>query len=394
MSFTLDSPSVESSRQGIGQQAAALRHEAARWARARHPGVAELVDITEDGETVSLTIRQPGGPSLAEAALTGHQAAGALAVVATTVADLHDVGVTVGRLDPATIRLGADGRPVLCDLSGGALLRGPNRDWPTSDEARTDVVGLGRLGVSLTATLTDETAAALRALAERACDQAAAPLRGGRLGAAARRVVSDAPLTARRLAEAVIVSVPAARLPAETGSDHAADPVRSAIAEPARVSWAGIAITIVLLATAWWWFAPAASTHRPAAAPASPAGARAASRRPSQSSTSPPRDSTMRFAGGVLHVGDRSYAVGEPDDVLAAGRWLCTPLRTVALLRPSSGDVFVFGSWPEAGVPVTARLVGHIGGATALRPIARGACDALSVVRPGGPDVVLRPWAG
>jgi hypothetical protein len=366
-----------------------MRREAACWGRARHPGVAELIDVADDGETVSLTIREPGGPSLAEAPLTGQQAAGALAVVATTVADLHDVGVTVGGLDPAMIKLAADGRPVLCDLSRGALLGGSSRDWLATNEARTDVLQLGRLGVSLAARVTDETAETLRALGERACERAVAPRRGGRLGAAARRVVSDGPLTARKFADAVIAGVPAARLPTTTGSEHAADRVRTAIAEPTRLSWAGVATTIVLLATAWWWFAPAASTHRPSMAPAVD---HASARRPSQPTASAPPDSSMRFAGGVLRVGNRSYAVGEPEDVLASGRWLCTPFRTVALLRPSSGDVFVFGSWPEAGVLVTARLVGHVGGATALRPIARGACDALSVVRPGVPDVVLRPW--
>ena len=67
-----------------------LRHEAAMLERARHPGVVEVVDIDEDDDTTTLSMAWVGGGSLAAAETAPKKLAGIGAVLAMTVADLHD----------------------------------------------------------------------------------------------------------------------------------------------------------------------------------------------------------------------------------------------------------------------------------------------------------------
>lgn len=56
--------------------------------------------------------------------------------------------------------------------------------------------------------------------------------------------------------------------------------------------------------------------------------------------------------GSVISIGDVRFQVGRPGDRVTLGDWNCDGTVTPALLRPASGDVFVFPSWTETKVSV------------------------------------------
>ncbi len=112
----------------------ALAREADRLGRGRHPGVVELLSASQD----RLEIAWAGTHTLETARLSLPAAAGVLAAVATTVADLHALGIVHGRLDPSHVVLGGDGRPVLCGMSGPDVQQ-------VSIGPADDVAAIGRL---------------------------------------------------------------------------------------------------------------------------------------------------------------------------------------------------------------------------------------------------------
>jgi hypothetical protein len=109
-------------------------------------------------------------------------------------------------------------------------------------------------------------------------------------------------------------------------------------------------------------------------------------------------DDALRFDAGVLDAVGVRARLGQPGDVVAAGRWTCGP-ATLALLRPATGEVFRFGGWARPGQDVTAVRVATIAGAAALQT-RRGrkvGCDDLEVTRATGTGSAVRlraPVAG
>ncbi len=101
---------------------AQLRYE--RWilGLAAHPGVVTLAGhpTPAGGRTVLRTRAVPGRPLATMDELTASEVAGLGAALATTVADLHDAGITHGRLGGDHILVDASGRPVLCGFSEAA----------------------------------------------------------------------------------------------------------------------------------------------------------------------------------------------------------------------------------------------------------------------------------
>src|SRR5437868_11038376 len=100
-----------------------LAHEAEVLASAQHPGVVELVVREDDGTGVALVTGFVGPHSLDTLGpMSVERAAGLVAALAETVADLHEVGIVHGRIDPSHVLLGAGGRPVLCGFAGGGRI--------------------------------------------------------------------------------------------------------------------------------------------------------------------------------------------------------------------------------------------------------------------------------
>ncbi len=101
----------------------------------------------------SLTTRV-AGPTLTECstALPVRAAAGAVAALAQTVADLHDLGVVHGRIGADRVIIGADGRPVLCGFAsarGRGLTAPSDTSEPSPLSPQGDVADLGALLRSL-----------------------------------------------------------------------------------------------------------------------------------------------------------------------------------------------------------------------------------------------------
>ena len=80
------------------------------------------------------------------------------------------------------------------------------------------------------------------------------------------------------------------------------------------------------------------------------------------------------------------WRIGRAGDVVVEGRFACHEL-TPALLRPSTGQIWVFPSW-RAG---TGHLVATRHGATSLGVRADGDCDHLEVRDGGGHWHVVAP---
>lgn len=125
-----------------------LGHEADILSLARHPGVVELLDFTDDG-TAELTIAWVQGPTIDQlGALSSEHVAGLIDQVARTIGDLHQMGIVHGRLDPDHVLVLPDGRPLVCGWSAATATSLPV-DHPDSPGAHldpaVDVAGLGDL---------------------------------------------------------------------------------------------------------------------------------------------------------------------------------------------------------------------------------------------------------
>lgn len=192
-------------------EVARLHREAERLGRACHPGVVTLLGLTTAADRAELRTRFGGEPldrwrgSLACVAGLG-------AAVATTLADLHALGLVHGRIDASHIVVGADGRPRLCGLAG--------RDGTT---AADDVAALAHVLDDLAATATPtrrRAGAERRALAEALRD--------------ARDAVPERRPDAATLAGALLAAVPGADLPGAPAPSRL--PIRSSARRPVRTT--------------------------------------------------------------------------------------------------------------------------------------------------------------
>jgi hypothetical protein len=91
--------------------------------------------------------------------------------------------------------------------------------------------------------------------------------------------------------------------------------------------------------------------------------------------------------GSVLTVEGRRYRVGQAGDELLVDDWDCNGSFTPALLRPDTGEVFVFRSWADHA-RIEVEPVVQVAGAEALvsARTAGGACPSL-LVRTASGDV-------
>jgi len=393
-------------RSAEGSAGAALGQEAALLAHARHPGVVELrgthVDPDAHGRTTIVTIR-PEGQTLAGRALEADELAGVVAVLATTIADLHDIGVAHGGLRPEVVVVTEGGRPVIDDFSAARWLEGPVARRATHPLARADDSALGAIiqaplavGPGTAPHLVTTRRRRPSALGDRLAGNAAVTLARGAAGLEAGR------LTSRQLADLVVREIPEARLPGTTeswGSLRSTDdgPTTS----PSRRS-AGRAILIGA--------AVAALATLAALAPATTAALVTFRARPSHRVSSLARDATLTppgrpacppgqaevetacarlsYADGVATVGTASFAVGAPGDVITTGRWHCGP-STLALLDPATGQVWTFSGWPTTSTSVTATLVETVRGAVDISTSAGTDCDAIAVRQADGATAVI-----
>lgn len=413
-----------------------IAEEAARLVRARHPGVVELVH--HDSERIETA--WAGDRTLELASLDLGPATALLAAVTATVADLHDLGVVHGRLDPTHVIVGPDGSPRLCGMSGPR----PGEPEPS---AADDVAALGRLihrvvGHGITAEPIPErrwrrrrwTGYQQRAL-QNLADQAQADEMERRP-------------SARTLATSIAQVAPAARLfrpgaasdgavqisvAGERGHDPAVPDVDDDVIlverDPEEAEPEAPAALPGSIATAEPRLSSGHTTDRPrlnaysrgalvacsvlfalaligtvrhgpsstdaAVAPLSPdmtdthLGAVPEDPDPTttteiiESTTSSPTGCTpvmgvsaqidadgcpdpVSIDGTTITAGGVVFRAGEADDHVSVGDWTCSGAVTPGIVRPSTGEVFLFQRWPTDDEPLEVEAAAIVPGGQRL----------------------------
>jgi serine/threonine protein kinase len=424
---------AERRRRASGSAGERLATEAAILSRCRHPGVVELrsAEVGEGGFEITTAV--PVGVPLREAALMLEEIAAVLAITATTISDLHSLGVSHGALTLDAVILASDGRPVIDDFSSAKWLDGPSTRWSAHPLARADDRALGDLLGALVAAavppeMIDPRPARSR---RRPLGAMGRPPRApsGTAGALARWAssASTGRTTSSRLADALAEEIPGVRLPSpdehlsRSGREQPPPTLRCetpvdvcpADPEPPPAPAASILHPDGWLAGRWLASACGiacavaaclvlSKAHPSGAArPAQPAEPPSIAPRPPSIAPRPPDLSPGRpgpapppvaYADGVVTVGADRFSVGRTGDVAAVGRWHCALVPTLALLRPSTGEVWTFAGWPSGTDPDQPTSVGNVAGAVSVSARAEGPCDALVVHRASGPTVEIRPW--
>lgn len=326
---------TDEERQRLGREADFLR-------RVAHPGVVRLVGVEGDatpGTADRLILARVPGANLADhGALPPASVATWAAEVATTVADLHDVGWVHGNLRAEHVLLDGQGRPVLCGFS------------------RVERVAWGHAGPSQLRTVDEDTLVKL--ILEHVSGS----------GTSIHRAVARWERRRRRgglraLAEALASETRTA--PVESRSHLRRSRGRHQAGQGRRyllISAGGALLVALLTVLVVSGSSGRTNGHRvgPVAAP-----------------------SEVAVPAYLLEWG-RGVAA-----ITAIGTWGCGPARP-AVLDPATGRVWIFGVIPGPGGRTSGLLVGRVGGATGLAAeMGTGGCDRLTVLRGQAPSVAM-----
>jgi serine/threonine protein kinase len=402
-----------------------LTHEADVLTAAQHPGVVEFVRCERDDTGVALVTNFVGTHSLDTLGhVTVERAAGLIAALAETVADLHDLGIVHGRIDPSHVVIGPGGRPVLCGFAGGGRINmtpppGPSAapgfcDPATTDEAAlTPSVDVFSLGALLRA-LVIECGSDVEPIPERriTLGRLRAPWSGYHRRALltlADRATDESPLRrppARRLAADIHDTVPTAyldRMSEDTASASAPgahDPEPSRGGRAATLAAIGAALVIIVFGVTGLRgggsVAASSEVLRSTIHSAPPTSVD-----PASTPGCPSADSKVAvdFDGdgcpdpayvddsGVVVVGARRFSAGTAGDRVTLGDWNCDGVATPAVLRPATGAVFVFDKWTTGTADVSVSPTTVVIGAVDVqaRDDSRS-CSTLIIIRDDGTE--------
>jgi len=370
-------------RRGTGAaDAAHVRAAGERLAAAAHPGVVEVVSSTGTDDLWELQVVHAGRPVGLVGPLSVEQVAGVAAAVAATLADLHAAGVVHGSIDGSHVLIGPHGRPVLCgfDPEAGQAAR-----------PEDDIAALGALIVQLLG-----TDAEVEPIPERRWRRGAAWTGWARrsLLLVADQACAEPPTrrpSARRLAAAIADAVPGAQAPDAShpiAADDPLDSLRPRVEDehpPARLPAVICALLgVAALGAGAWRVAQPMRTAEPAASAPTTALAPA----PLLPTTTTPHPTTsmqptttrppITVEGTSVAMGGRHFEIGQPGDLVVVGDWDGDGEPTAAVLRPATGEVFVFRSW-TSGDEVVVRAVATVEGAVELQVDRAGDRDRLAV---------------
>ena len=337
---------------------ARLAAEARVLAAAAHPGVVRLIELRGGNPPTELVLAEVRGTPLSaiERRLDWAEVAGLGAAVATTLADLHDIGVIHRAVTSEHIIVDPAGRPVLCGFGRAVLCH-------QLSEARSrslqDVEALAELLLCL------GDASPPRALARllRSCIDSRPSLRA---------------TTARRLAHGLVRAVPGARLPgseppeavsadsnrADRGSRADRPSARSRL--PALVTLV-VAVSVVVLALN------------------SQVGGHARGARPCPVVDEGCTSHQVRSGSVIISPTGKFMLIGT-SGIETVGRWRCSPVPLPVVLD-RHGDVWTFERWPIDPSGNVAHLLGKVSGAANLKVVPGSGrwsgCDSLLVERRG-----------
>ena len=364
-------------KRAAGADGDRLEQEGARLRAARHPGVVEVVRSAAVDGGWELVLSHAGRPLSALPGLSIEAAAGLAAALASTLADLHQLGVVHGRVDATHVLVGHQGRPVLCGFGGGPGGAQPDDDVAAVGALLTELVGSdaemepipdrrwwGRRGWR------GWERRALLLIADHACAEPAT-----------RRP------SARRLAAAIAEAIPrASDRPVEPSEDDDIERLRASTSVPderasVRPAAVGLAVAGVGLIVAGVIRFGGGAQHDEAVPLAAVVPTASTSVPPT---ITEPLSTGRAVEGSLVTAGGRRYRVGQPGDLILVEDWTCDGTPTLALLRPATDEVFLFPRWIEQG-------------ALAVEPVTRvaGARDLVSQLGPDGcPTLAVRTEGG
>jgi hypothetical protein len=398
---------------------ARLEREATMLERARHPGVVQLVDRPDDAASdptgpspTELRTVFAGARTLAAADLEAVVALRAVASAATTLADLHGVGVVHGRVSPDHIVLADSGRVVLCGFGES----GPTGDRRDDGEVLAPSLDVAALGALLTRHVDRWTAGP--------SDGRRPPVDLSAISRVARRATADETWlrpSARSLAADLDAALPR---PSTDGTGRR--PHRRAVPRPPQpvdrstaalgggieaTSGAGrddarrvarrmarlLAALGVTLAMALLVFGLSALTGGPGAAgpadptdPTDPVAMTDATglADPAGVGRPVPGAGATGQPGGEVVLGGRRFTLGSADDQVLEAAWGCSPIALPVLVRPD-GRVFRFDALAQPGHDVTGTAIGQLPAGRPVERVTDGrGCPALQAIGPDGPVVI------
>jgi hypothetical protein len=293
--------------------------------------------------------------------------------VASTLADLHAIGIVHGRIVASHVLISDGGRPRLCGFGDGSSAASPEDDVAALGALIAEVLGR---------------------------DEEPEPIPERRWGRRRRwngwerrallmladQATADSPSrrpTARRLAAAIAEAVPTTEWDQPLVADGADDRdsierLRPVTAQgdapvPRRAPAIGLAVAGVALAVV------AFSRLRPTdPAPLAP---------DSVESTSADVQVAEPIPDAMVVAEGKRYRVGKEGDHLLIGDWWCDGRPTPAVFRPSTHEVFVFDRWTDTE-PLSIEATQTVAEAVEMVTVSdRDGCPTLSV-RIGPGDVV------
>lgn len=303
-----------------------LRREAALLGLIAGRGVPAVLALDDDGANVRLAIAL--APPLRAAGPDARAVAGQVAAI---LARAHDAGVVHGPLLEEHL-LGSTDEVIV----GGWAKAG-------AGEPATDVAEVGRLLQRLAGDDPELAAIAARALATDAPTMAAL---AASLAAEEPSWLDRPGLPRRRL----LAALGAAALLVVAGVTFGAARSGPGAAHPARTpATVGRPMTTTTTTRAEPATLPLAEVH-----------------------------------GNEIEVGDRRYRVGRPGDAVVVGDFDCDGQSAPAVLRPTTGQLWIFDGWADGDRPVTGTAVATVPSAIDLRVAAGDRCDQLEVVDAAG----------
>lgn len=96
---------------------------------------------------------------------------------------------------------------------------------------------------------------------------------------------------------------------------------------------------------------------------------------------------SFEIKGGMITLNSdlsTRFTVDETDAQLLLGDWYCDGKQRLAMLRPQSGGIYVFETWPNAKARIDGNKVGQLSGATRIHSERAQTCDVLTVETKSG----------
>jgi hypothetical protein len=377
-------------KRGSAAEAEALRLEGERLRRASHPGVVPVVASGPVGAGWELRTVHGGRP----VSILGHptvvQTAAVIAAAASTLADLHDLGIVHGRVDSSHVLLGEHGRPVLCGFGPGTESARPSDDVAALGALLSHLLGADselepipdrRWRSRRSGSGWDRRALLL--LADHACAEPAT-----------RRP------TARRLATAITdaipevarVASPASPWPERSETDEV-DPIErlrssSVVDDPPPprrpIALVSTVLGLGLLAAAAMRSGGGAAPDE--AVPLADVAPTVSTLDTSTTLTTEPVivHTAAPVPDSILAIDGRRYRVGQAGDEVLVDDWDCDGIPTPALLRPGTDEVYVFPRWADqVALSIQPLLVVPEAESLVSEPSPSG-CPSLAVRTAGG----------